>query len=81
MNIGTCVSLSTMEGLPDKFATLRNNNFDSCQLLSWNPAVWTDENAAILKNLLEEYGITVSAFWCGWEGPAVWNFYDGQLTL
>ena len=23
----------------------------------------------------------MSAFWCGWEGPKVWDFYDGQLTL
>lgn len=81
MKIGTCVLLPSMDGIADKFATLRKNNFDSCQLLSWNPAVWTDENAAILNKLLEEYDITVSAFWCGWEGPKVWNFYDGQLTL
>ena len=26
-------------------------------------------------------GTTVSAFWCGWEGPCVWNFYEGQTTL
>ncbi len=81
MKIGTCVSLSSMDGIADKFATLRDNGFDSCQLLAWKPAVWTDENAAILKELLTEYGITVSAFWCGWEGPCVWNFYDGQITL
>lgn len=81
MRIGTCVNLRTMDGIEQKFATLRENGFDSCQLISWNPAVWTDENADILKGLLQEYGITVSAFWCGWEGPSVWNFYDGQLTL
>lgn len=31
--------------------------------------------------MLKENGITVSAFWCGWTGPSVWDFYDGQLTL
>ena len=31
--------------------------------------------------MTEENGITISAFWCGWEGPCVWNFYDGQITL
>jgi len=81
MKIGTCVSLATMEGISDKLAVLKENNFDSCQLVSWNPSVWTDENAILLKSLLEQYGITVSAFWCGWEGPCVWNFYEGQLTL
>lgn len=81
MKIGTCVILDAMEGIPKKLETLRNNGFDSCQLLSWNPAVWKEENVSVLKGWLEEYGITPSAFWCGWEGPCVWNFYDGQITL
>ena len=81
MKIGTCVRLPSMEGIDEKFATLRENGFDSCQLISWKPEVWTDENAAVLKELLEKYEITVSAFWCGWEGPCVWNLYDGQITL
>ena len=81
MKIGTCVILHSMDGIADKLATLQANGFDSCQLLAWNPAVWTDENAVTLKELLEKYNITVSAFWCGWEGPKVWDFYDGQLTL
>lgn len=81
MRIGTCVNFNSMEGIEKKFATLRDNGFDSCQLLSWNPAVWTDENAEIIKEMLKEYAITVSAFWCGWQGPSVWDFYDGQLTL
>lgn len=81
MRIGTCISLDTMDGIPEKLDTLRRNGFDSCQLISWKPAVWTSENAAILKKYLQEYNVTVSAFWCGWEGPMVWDFYDGQITL
>ena len=81
MKIGTCVNFSEIDGMEKKFAQLWEHNFDSCQLVSWNPAAWTDENASILKTLLEQYQITVSAFWCGWTGPAAWNFYDGQLTL
>lgn len=81
MKIGTCVILDAMESIPKKLDTLCNNGFDSCQFLAWNPAVWTDENVPVLKGWLEEYGITVSAFWCGWEGPGVWDFYDGQITL
>lgn len=81
MKIGTCVSFSLMDGMEEKLAVLRVNNFDSCQLISWSPNAWTDENAAALKALLEKYGVTVSAFWCGWEGPCEWNFYTGQLTL
>lgn len=81
MKIGTCVNFTAIDQMEEKFATLRTHGFDSCQLLAWKPKLWTDENAAILSNLLEKYGIIVSAFWCGWEGPTAWNFYEGQLTL
>ena len=30
---------------------------------------------------IEKFGIHVTAFWCGWEGRRVWDFYEGQLTL
>ena len=81
MKIGTCVSLSTMDGLEERLSVLQKFGFSSCQLISWNPQVWTDENAETIRTLLDRYGITVSAFWCGWEGPSDWNFYEGQLTL
>lgn len=81
MKIGTCVHLNSMEEMPQKFEILKQNGFDSCQLLAWKPTLWTRENAGQLAEWLGRYGITVSAFWCGWEGPAVWDFYDGQITL
>lgn len=81
MKIGTCIHLNEMETMPEKLATLRREGFDSCQLLSWKPALWTKENAAALRDLFARNGVTVSAFWCGWEGPCVWDFYDGQKTI
>ncbi|MBQ8523094.1 MAG: sugar phosphate isomerase/epimerase [Clostridia bacterium] len=81
MKIGVLVNLTLPEQLETKFADLKKYGFDSCQLCAWNPALWTDENAVAVKALCEKYGITVSAFWCGWEGPQAWNFYEGQLTL
>lgn len=81
MNIGTCVVFADMESMSKKFKALQDNGFNSCQLLCWTPSLWTDENAEALKELMATYGVTPSAFWCGWEGPTVWDFYDGQLTL
>ncbi len=81
MKIGTCVSINLLDGIENKFRTLSENGFDNCQLISWNPEVWTDENAELLKSLLAKYGVTISAFWCGWEGPSFWNFYEGPITL
>ena len=70
-----------MENMEEKLADLRKHGFDNCQLVAWDPKIWTEENARKLKQLLEKYNITVSAFWCGWEGPCEWNFYTGQLSL
>ena len=81
MQIGVCVNFDEIDGMSKKFKDLKSEGFDNCQLISWKPELWTDENLEILKNLTEENGITISAFWCGWEGPSVWNFYDGQITL
>ena len=81
MKIGVCVNFNEIDGMAKKFKDIKSEGFDNCQLISWKPELWTDENSEILKNLTEENGITISAFWCGWEGPCVWNFYDGQITL
>ena len=81
MKIGTCVHLNDINEMSKKLDELLANGFDSCQLISWKPEVWTDENAEIMNRLIKEQGVTVSAFWCGWEGPCIWNFYDGQITL
>ncbi len=81
MKIGVCVNFDEIGGMSKKFKDLKSEGFDNCQLISWKPELWSDENSEIIKNLTEKNGITISAFWCGWEGPCVWNFYDGQITL
>lgn len=81
MEIGVCVRYTSVETIENKLLKLKEEGFNSCQLVCWKPSLWTDENAVILNKLIRDNGITVSAFWCGWEGPAVWNFYEGQATL
>ena len=81
MKIGVCVMYSKIEDMPQKFKVLREQGFDNCQLLSWNTSAWTDENAEKLNALIKEYDVEISAFWCGWEGPCTWNFYEGHKTL
>lgn len=81
MKLGVCLVVDSSEGLEEKFANLSREGFHYCQLLSWNPADWTEKNAAIIRGCCDKYDITPSAFWCGWEGPVVWNFYEGQETL
>ena len=64
MKIGTCVHLNDINEMSKKLDELLANGFDSCQLISWKPEVWTDENAEIMNRLIKEKGVTVSAFWC-----------------
>lgn len=81
MKIGTIVSLHTLAQVEEGFCKLKEMGFDSCQLNSWEPKDWTDENAEGIARLAQKHGIVISSFWCGWEGPRVWNFYEGQKTL
>lgn len=80
MQLGVCVRMTAMDDIAEKIHQA-SEHFTSCQLVSWTPAIWTSENAKILRELLDFYHLHVSAFWCGWSGPAVWDFYHGPQTL
>lgn len=65
MKTGICVHFNNIDEMSKKFNDLLSEGFDNCQLISWVPALWTDENAEILKKMTDDMKITVSAFWCG----------------
>lgn len=81
MKIGVCVNLRDMDSIEKSFRDLKAEGFDSCQLICWSAELFTDENALKIVDLCKKYSVEISAFWCGWEGPAEWNFYAGQTTL
>ena len=81
MKIGTCIVFKEPETLEKQFKTLHDNGFTTCQFISWNPKTWTDENAELIKKYVKDYGIEITAFWCGWTGPCYWSFYEGQISL
>lgn len=81
MNIGCMINLNTMEGLAEKFHFLQQEGLVSCQLSCWNPSLFTDENAEVIRQCVAQSGVRISAFWCGWTGPVEWNFYGGQQKL
>ena len=80
MKIGTFI-IFERDTFEKKICNLKDKGFDSFQLSSWNPDNFTDENAEFIKSVIEKYNVEISAFWCGWQGPCVWNFYDGQITI
>ncbi len=82
MKIGVFVNYPGVDGYEKKIQEMTSLGFDNCQLCSWSPELWTDEAVETINAINKKYGITVSAFWCGWQGKtAMWNFYEGQLTL
>ncbi len=80
MNVGIIIGLSA-EGMREVFAGAAAQGFKHCQLNSWNPDLWTDAKAEEINGLTAEFGIEITAFWCGWVGPKRWNFTEGPETL
>ena len=81
MKIGVCIGIDDLADFEKQIAEFPKEGFTTCQLLAWNPKIRTPENAEKIKKLLAENNVTPSAYWAGWEGPGVWDFYDGPKTL
>lgn len=79
MRLGVFVTLS--KEIKEEFRRLKENGFCTCQLSVWDDSLKTDEMAELVNQAKKEYGIEITALWCGWEGPAQWNFSEGPLTL
>ena len=81
MKLGTMIIFNEQINFEEKFNSVKELGLPSCQLTSWNPSLWTDENVRSICDASKKTGVEISAFWCGWTGPVVWDFYDGQITL
>ena len=79
MRIGVLVPLT--ENIEEEFKKVYDYGMDCCQLCRWGSDIFTSEMAERIVKASEKYGVEVTALWCGWEGPAKWNFYEGPLTL
>jgi sugar phosphate isomerase/epimerase len=79
MRIGVFVALN--KNIDSEFAKLYKNGFSTCQIGCWDMSLYTDENAEAVRAAAAKYNIEITALWCGWSGPAIWNFYEGPLTL
>lgn len=69
------------KNVANKLKQASDFGFKFCQLCGWNPDLFTDDVAEEIKAACKKYKIEISTFWCGWRGPAVWDFYSGPLTL
>lgn len=82
MRVGVLIELFKDTNIEERFAELKDMGMESCQLVCWDRELINDDNVAKAVNAaVEKYGVHITAFWCGWQGRRVWDFYEGQLTL
>lgn len=79
MRVGVLIRMD--DRLEEHFSELKQMGMECCQLVCWEEALFTDAMAVRVKKAAADYGVDITAFWCGWPGPKVWDFYEGQKTL
>ena len=76
--------IGVMAGLKENghcFSQVRDFGLRCCQLVSWKPELWTARRAFEVRAESESAGVSMTALWAGWPGPARWNFTEGPTTL
>lgn len=81
MEVGVLVQFNKDHDVDVEFKKVHDFGMKSCQLCGWDMSMFTEEMAEKVKEAAKKHDVKVSVFWCGWRGPAVWDFYDGPLTL
>ncbi len=66
MKYGTLVRLSTPAEAAEKFAKIRENGLESCQIV-YKPAVYTKEDARVIREAADAAGIEISAQFVGYR--------------
>lgn len=79
IKLGIIVGLT--EFPEEAFGKVRELDLPTCQLACWRPEILTEAMAAQVKAAAARTGVEITTVWAGWSGPAVWDFYDGPLTL
>ncbi len=79
MKIGVIVGMN--KELDSTLEKLTSLGIYTCQLNSWNVEDFTDEMAEIVNAATKKHNVEITAFWCGWSGPKIWDFIAGPQTL
>jgi L-ribulose-5-phosphate 3-epimerase len=79
MKIGVIVPLSL--DLSKEFEKLVSLGIPTCQLVCWDESLFTPDMAKLVIETRKAYSIHITALWCGYGGPSIWNLVDGPNTL
>lgn len=81
MKLGVFIYIHEGTDVDREFEKLVENGFSTCQINIWAERYMTDDMAHRIRESAATHHIEITAFWCGWGGPSVWNFYEGPATL
>ena len=81
IKLGVVTQLEKAKDIESQFRKIADAGFASCQLHCWDESLISDDIADKVNIAVKKTGIEISAFWCGWQGPSIWNFTEGPVTL
>ena len=67
--IGVLVNLGN--DIDATFKKVADIGLDNCQLACWDHSRMNDDSAEKMLLATQKHGVEISAFWCGWSGPAI----------
>lgn len=79
MKLGVILRLN--DNIVEEIAKIKKWGFETCQISCFDKNLMTEEYADRINRSAAENEMEITAFWCGLDGPAGWNFYDGPSTL
>jgi sugar phosphate isomerase/epimerase len=79
MKLGAITGLTAEPAV--EFEKLNKMGLETCQLAAWNETLFTSQVVEKVIQASARYQIQISALWCGWGGPAIWDLVDGPNTL
>ncbi len=72
------VDVQTIETLLQRVVDF---GFPTCQISTYVPEIYTQENADRINRFCERSGLKVTMFWAGWPGKCDWDFVGGPETV
>ncbi len=79
LKLGVIVSLA--QGPEKELKKVREFGFPTCQLSCWDLSLLSPAMAERVRKEAEENGVSITTYWAGLPGPAVWNFIEGPSTI
>ena len=79
MKLGVIASLPS--GPEAALQAVHDFDLPTCQLVCWDPTMFTAENAERVVKTCAATGVEVTTLWTGTPGRYVWNFIEGPTTI